>query len=133
MLHQLAPQLMYASLTNNLLRISFDDTCPRESLFAAVDLSGNHIESLEGLFTANSFPTWLNISENMLFEVGRCGACFFVHSLMVFFAYFQLPPEGIHSPLLQELILDRNNLSSLEPLTCSWLPNLRILSANDNG
>ncbi len=72
-LQEFAPNLAYASLTQNLIRISFSETCPHDPFFCALDFTGNHIESLDGLFAANNLPTWCNFSDNMLFEVSFPG------------------------------------------------------------
>ncbi|KAF8568436.1 hypothetical protein P879_05280, partial [Paragonimus westermani] len=43
-----------------------------------------------------------------------------------------LPSVGLHGPILKSLCFDQNYLSSLNPLSQSWLPNLQSLSACQN-
>nr|VZI19228.1 unnamed protein product [Spirometra erinaceieuropaei] len=108
-----APNAIYISLLDNL--ISFcSESAPHfssEPPVCSFNFTGNQISSIGTNTLSNVAPVWLNFSENTLFE---------------------LPSRGLHAPVLHELILDGNHLDSIEPLARSWLPNLCLLSVNEN-
>ncbi|KAL7060630.1 hypothetical protein AAHC03_09171 [Spirometra sp. Aus1] len=108
-----APNAIYISLLDNL--ISFcSESAPHfssEPPVCSFNFTGNQISNIGTNTLSNVAPVWLNFSENTLFE---------------------LPSRGFHAPVLHELILDGNHLDSIEPLARSWLPNLCLLSVNEN-
>ncbi|CAL8078745.1 unnamed protein product [Calicophoron daubneyi] len=109
----MAPNLHSLILNGNLITRDRRVDCRYDlvSFVSDLDLSDNQYCELEENFTQCLVCVRLNMSSNLI---------------------TQLPFTGFHGPLLQHLILDKNNLSSLAPLANSWLPCLEDLSANYN-
>ncbi|KAG2459831.1 leucine-rich repeat and IQ domain-containing protein 1 [Polypterus senegalus] len=74
----------------------------------------------------------LNCAYNHLSNIEGIDHCILLQTLNLQGNNFNEPPSLLNHVLLKELYLDDNNISSLENLSLSWLPVLRLLSVSQN-
>ncbi|KAF6768934.1 hypothetical protein AHF37_10163 [Paragonimus kellicotti] len=112
----ISPQLYTLNLSNNLItRMSHSGETSATPVchppFGRIDLTGNQLSHLDSSISTDYLATSFDFTSNLL---------------------QQLPSVGLHGPILKRLCFDQNYISSLDPLSQSWLPNLQLLSACQN-
>jgi len=98
------------------------------------------MKSLQQRMTLQDSPTFASVSTTFVTDWSlnneALHTIFFVMFrvvwILMIISFIKQPPLLSNHVLLQELILDDNSISTLEPLADVWLPSLQVLSVKQN-